>query len=621
MTPKKKKKNFKIAELKTENLNHKSSFVIRHHFIYFKISRKSLVSFETLCAKLCSKRMTWIIKESDWRLGVALAVCAMALLACSGIIFGWPSLLLVFAREHVYADLCAFSEATSALPMATTTTTTSTTTLSTMSMSETAMNQPVEVQLCDEALLRLGLVYTLGTAGFLLTTLPFGIVLDIYGARLVALIGAAVFAIGNVFFAVHRWIDIDVAFVIGSIGIGVGGPAIYFASLTLTSLWPSRPAMVIALMSCSFDAATATFLVFELINASYPNFESPWLFFSLVGLGVVVFLLGWFLWPVRVAPPPPPPATVTASAAEAASVVESEPKRHRHRRRSRKSRRRRHQQLDEEPSAASESTSKRVSTRAMSKRTSSRRPTNQRASRRFAVVTDASMRHPVREEASKYVTENGVVVFALSRERLLVQLKSSTFWIVLAYAAVSCIFSNFYISSQELRLQQFTSDRGELVSLIRAFSFILPTSFVFVPFIGWLLDRRGLVTSLLFVQATAILRNILQMIPNAWLQIASFIVYAAWRACFFTVLIATIVRIFGNVTFGRLYGTLTFLTGIMNFVGYAMHYAAVHEDSFFAIDVVELVSSVLCLAVPLYMARASASLWLKATDDKKSANL
>jgi MFS family permease len=560
--------------------------------------------------------MTWLIKESDWRLGVALVVCAMALLACSGIIFGWPSLLLVFAREHVYADLCAFNESTSALPMATTTSTTSTAALSTVSMSETEMNQQVKVQLCDAALLRLGLVYTLGTAGFLLTTLPFGIVLDIYGARLVALIGAAVFAIGNVFFAVHRWIDIDAAFIIGSIGIGVGGPAIYLASLTLTSLWPARPAMVIALMSCSFDAATATFLVFELINASYPNFESPWLFFSLVGLGVVVFLLGWFLWPVRAAQPPP--ATVTANATEAASVVESESKRHRHRRRGRKSRRRRHQQLDEEPSAAPESTSKRVSTRAMSKRTSSRRPTNQRASRRFAVVTNASMRHPLREEASKYVTENGVVVFALSRERLLVQLKSSTFWIVFTYAAVSSIFSNFYISSQELRLQQFTSDRSELVSLIRAFSFILPTSFVFVPWIGWLLDRRGLVTSLLFVQATAILRNILQMIPIAWLQIASFIVYAAWRACFFTVLIATIVRIFGNVTFGRLYGTMTFLTGIVNFVGYAMHFGAVAEDSFFAIDVVELVSSVLCLAVPLYMARASASLWLKTTDNKKS---
>lgn len=531
--------------------------------------------------------MTWTITKSDWRLGVALAACAMTLLACSGIIFGWPSLLLVFAREHVYADdLCQ--------------TITIDNSNSTMNMTIAIGNGGEDAQLCDAALLRLGLVYTLGTAGFLLTTLPFGVVLDLYGARFVALIGAAVFAVGCVFFAVHRWIDIDAAFIIGSIGIGVGGPAIYLASLTLTSLWPARPATVIALMSCSFDAATATFLVFELINASYPNFESPWLFFSLVGAGVIVLLLGVFFWPVRV-PEPAKPAPV---------VVESKTDESRRQHRGRRRRRRHSKRVPAAPASAQAplaDSSKRLSPRA----SSSRRRANSRISRRFAVVTNASMRHPPTADSSQFVMENGVVVFALSRERLFVQLKSLTFWIVVAYASVAATFSNFYISSQELRLQQFTSDREEMVALIRAFSFVLPTSFVFAPMIGWLLDRRGLVTSLLVVQATAILRNILQMIPNAWLQVASFIVYAAWRACFFTVLVATIVRVFGNVTFGRLYGTMTFLTGVVNFLGYAMHFGAVESKSFLAIDIVELISSVLCLAFPLYMAKASASLWLK----------
>jgi hypothetical protein len=447
--------------------------------------------------------------------------------------------------------------------------------------------------------------------------LPFGVVLDLYGARSVALIGAAVFAIGCVFFAVHRWITIDAAFIIGSIGIGVGGPAIYLASLTLTSLWPARPATVIALMSCSFDAATATFLVFELINASYPNFESPWLFFSLVGAGVIVFLMSLFFWPVRV----PETAEPVEQPVAKTEIVENGSKRHR-RSGGRRHRKRHSKRIVAPPPPADrplvEASSKSASKRLASRSVSSRR--RNRISRRFAVVTNASMRHPPSADASQFVMENGVVVFALSRQPLFTQLKSATFWIVVAYASVAATFSNFYISSQELRLQQFTSDREEMVSLIRAFSFVLPTSFVFAPFIGWLLDRRGLVTSLLVVQATAILRNILQMIPNAWLQIASFIVYAAWRACFFTVLVAAIVRIFGNVTFGRLYGTMTFLTGVVNFLGYAMHFGAVETKSFLAIDIVELISSVLCLAFPWYMAKASASLWLKKSENAPTTN-
>jgi len=217
-----------------------------------------------------------------------------------------------------------------------------------------------------------------------------------------------------------------------------------------------------------------------------------------------------------------------------------------------------------------------------------------------------------------FVFEDGVVVFALSRLPVRAQLKSLLFWQFVAFAMVSVIFSNFYISSQELRLKLIAvDDAAEVALLLRIFTFVLPTSFLWAPVVGWLLDARGLVTTLLVVQVSFVVKIILQMIPVPRLQILAFVVYAFWRACFYTVLIALIVRIFGFRTFGTLYGVLAIVLGVVNFVIYGFAELAVVLQSFLLFDLLELVPSVLALAFPVYMAKRSQSMWLRRDDVEK----
>jgi hypothetical protein len=507
--------------------------------------------------------MTFAV-TSNARLFVALSAVTLILLIVAGTIFGWPSLTAVFTRERLFFDeLCA-------------------------ARSLGATQAPAV--LCDEALVRLALPFTLGTAAMLLSMMLNGIAVDRFGSRVASIYGACLFAVGSAFFAAHKVINTDAALNLGAVVMCIGGPAVYLASFSLRSLWPSRPSTVIALFSTAFDASTVTFLVFDLIHEARPEFSSQYFFVGLVIVGVLVAIGAVFLWPER-------PAAAPAAAPPAAAAPESEAKprlvaattsgrRH--------SKRRRTQQRPEE----------------LLKRTSSRRRSRRRATPALTAV--ASLRHPAKEVEAQYVFEDGVVVFALSRQPALVQLRSAVFWQLVAFSAVAIVFSNFYIGSQELRLAQMADDAEETTFLLRVFGFMLPTSFVWAPLVGPLLDKRGIITTLVVVQISSIVRVVCQLVPVPRLQIFAFVVFAFWRAAFFSVLVAAIMRIFGGKTFGTLYGTLSLICGLVNFLIYAFSVGVTDLQSFLFIDVIELVLSVLSIAFPIALARQSASLWLKA---------
>jgi hypothetical protein len=507
--------------------------------------------------------MTFAV-TSNARLFVALSVVTLILLIVAGTIFGWPSLTAVFTRERLFFDeLCAASAL--------------------------GATQAPAV-LCDEALVRLALPFTLGTAAMLQSMMLNGIAVDRFGSRVASIYGACLFAVGSAFFAAHKVINTHAALNIGAVVMCIGGPAIYLAAFSLRSLWPSRPSTVIALFSTAFDASTVTFLVFDLIHEARPEFSSEFFFVGLVIIGVLVAIGAVFLWPER-------PATVTAAPA-AAPESDAKP-----------------------PLVAATTSSRRHSKRRRSthkkpeellKRTSSRRKSRRRATPALTAV--ASLRHPATAKEDEYVFEDGVVVFALSRQPALVQLRSGIFWQLVAFSAIAIVFSNFYIGSQELRLAQMTGgDDGaeETTFLLRIFGFMLPTSFVWAPLVGPLLDKRGIITTLVVVQISSIVRVVCQLVPVPRLQIFGFVVFAFWRAAFFSVLVAAIVRIFGGKTFGTLYGTLSLICGLFNFLIYAFTVGVTDLQSFLFIDVIELVLSVLSIAFPIALARQSASLWLK----------
>jgi len=197
---------------------------------------------------------------------------------------------------------------------------------------------------------------------------------------------------------------------------------------------------------------------------------------------------------------------------------------------------------------------------------------------------------------------SGRVIFKTTAETTKNQILSIEYWTMLAYITPSIVFANFYLSTIPIRLAQHTSDQDDINWLTRAFGIVLPCSLLAAPFIGFLLDRRGHITALTVVQVSSLVKCILQLIPNVWLQIATFIAFACWRAFFYSVYIAILVDVFGRAHFGTLFGTQMVIVAIANSLVFLLAYLVIDlsAGNFLVADIVELCISFVSFAFPIY---------------------
>ena len=127
----------------------------------------------------------------------------------------------------------------------------------------------------------------------------------------------------------------------------------------------------------------------------------------------------------------------------------------------------------------------------------------------------------------------------------------------------------------------------------------MPLGVFSTPFIGMLLDRKGLKAGFVAVYAFKFLHSLIVLLPNIDVQIAGFIIFAIFRGCFFAVSSAYLVQTFGPETFGRIFGISATIGAVFSLLQSPLVALSVATQNFSISNLIVLSMTVLVLAIHL----------------------
>jgi MFS family permease len=195
-----------------------------------------------------------------------------------------------------------------------------------------------------------------------------------------------------------------------------------------------------------------------------------------------------------------------------------------------------------------------------------------------------------------------------------VQVKSAIFWLCAVFTTFNLFRVNYYIGTVGEQMLSFPGDmvfvgnftvsRQELQAefFTELFAYFLPVVGVLsVPVIGLMLDRLGLYLSVWVLVVSGVLYavfSLLFFLPIE-VQLITFILVAFFRALLFSVMATYVAVQFSFVHFGKLWGIVFLMGGIVNLAEYFMTVYA--EGSYFWINVGMLAVSLIMLFFPIYL--------------------
>lgn len=151
--------------------------------------------------------------------------------------------------------------------------------------------------------------------------------------------------------------------------------------------------------------------------------------------------------------------------------------------------------------------------------------------------------------------DSAVAHSELPRRSFRTQVRSTPFVLMCFFFSVEALWCNFFIGSVTAQLRWKQLPPADVTALLRDLALLLPSSVVFIPLVGYLLEACGytLVTFLCALSALAF-SALLTWSRARVLLLAAFVLYALFRTILFAVLFAYIGQTFGFRHFGALTG-------------------------------------------------------------------
>jgi len=122
---------------------------------------------------------------------------------------------------------------------------------------------------------------------------------------------------------------------------------------------------------------------------------------------------------------------------------------------------------------------------------------------------------------------------------------------------------NFYIGTVEYQVESIV---GNPKYWTEVFGFVLPIGgLISAPIVGWLLDHKPVWFNVCFLQLVGLAYGALICMNTVTAMVAAFAVFAFFRAYLFSCMAHFVTVAFGMSNFGKLWGTIFTLSGILNF--------------------------------------------------------
>lgn len=445
---------------------------------------------------------------------VAVIYCFLS----AGIVFGFAALKPVLIAEGVYRQLCPPDN---------------------------------QEDVCYSQQLRLNLMFTIAAVATNVAALPVGAILDTHGPRVCGVVGSLSLIVGSLLFGLASRLPFD-AYIPGYLFLSLGGPFIFISSFHLSNTFPARSGLILSLLTGAFDASSALFLIFRLINEATQRGFTTSIFF-MIYLLVPLFVLGAQLSLM--------PATSYKTAGElvqqAREHISAEA----------------HDRVDDSIEDSHEGQRQRDDRRAHRHQVVSQiHELLSDVEDDSALATDISnLSQPTANKATASTpTPNpqpaSGVWGALHGRSALAQLRTPWFILITLFTILQMLRINYFVAT--LR-QQYTYllSPSAAAHLNAVFDVLLPVGgLLAVPLIGTILDTTSTPTVLFVLVAVATLIGALGCVRHSLAAgYANIVLFVLYRPFYYTAVSDYAAKVFGFQTFGKVYGLIICLAGLGNF--------------------------------------------------------
>ena len=350
--------------------------------------------------------------------------------------------------------------------------------------------------------------------------LPVGTVLDRYGPRISGIIGSILLTIGTLLMAFATQLPFD-AYIPGYLFLALGGPFVFISSFQLSNTFPQNSGLILALLTGAFDSSSAIFLFYRLIySASHGSF-TPQKFF-LVYLIVPIFIIVVQIFVM--------PANSYKTVGELITQAE---------------------ERTGENDPDSEDTARR------------RQHRESVISETTSLLGKSATKQQTEEEKKQRISG----VWGAQHGRSAIQQIMTPWFIFIAlFTVVQMTRINYFVATVRTQYEYMLHSDARAEQVNHFFDVALPVGGVLsIPFIGLVLDNTStpFTLALLVFVATAI--GVLGVLPFMWAAYGNIILFVLYRPLYYTAVSDYAAKVFGFQTFGKVYGLIICLAGLLNF--------------------------------------------------------
>ncbi|KAI1142088.1 putative MFS transporter [Hypoxylon sp. FL0543] len=443
------------------------------------------------------------------------AQVAFAIVACwfaAGIVYGFASLKPVLIDEGVYDDLCPPDE-------------------------KPGQGDGSEKVPCDAQDMRLNLFFIVASITTNASSLVAGWVLDRYGRRLCYVISGLFMIAGCLLMGLAFQIPEFDGYLVANILLSLGGTFVFVPSFQLANAFPRYSGLIVALVTGAFDGSAAIFLFYRLAwEASGRTFTPSRFFFGYTIVGVLLLVGEFALMPAHAYHSAPALARKLEKAQDATRDL--------------------HDSDDE-----------------LENPNEIRRVRSARAQQRLAKVEQIEelVGNEVQREDRVQLEEerqaaSGIwgVLHGVPAHR---QMLTPWFFLLLLLTVLQMLRMNYFIATIRAQYRYLLRSEKLAEDINHFFDVALPVGGVFAtPFIGLLLNNLSVATASGVLTLFIVAIGVLNCLPEVWAGYATVVAFVLFRPLYYSAVSDFATKIFGFATFGRIYGTITCLSGLVNFV-------------------------------------------------------
>lgn len=389
---------------------------------------------------------------------------------------------------------------------------------------------------------RLNFMFAAAAVATNVCALPVGTVLDRYGPRLSGIVGSILLAIGAVLLAFAAQLPFD-GYLSGYLFLALGGPFVFIPSFQLSNTFPNHSGLILALLTGAFDSSSAIFLFYRLTyTASNGSFNLQKFFLAYLIIPIFVLITQIFLMPSK----------SYKTVGELISYAEA------------------FSHCEEQAEWCNGDDERTVHV------------SEDRPDRREIVVSEiTSLLGNKGGDKQQQQEENKQAISgvwgALHGRSAWQQIRTPWFVLVTLFTVFQMTRINYFVATIRTQYDYLLDDHILAKNVNHVFDVALPVGGVLsVPFIGLILDNFSTPAVLALLVSIATTIGVLGVLPFMWAAYANIAMFVIYRPLYYTALSDYAAKVFGFQTFGKVYGLMICLAGVLNFLQSALD-AATHK--------------------------------------------